>query len=207
MSNPSMKKVPASLNPQVWKSNSFSITPLSTEDGSIANTKKKKYPIDIIPLTTLSQIEQKKQLQSSPSYLWIEETTTIKGLEWQLTIKDWRNWGYSVRSSASPPFFVAEHSKTSKVQHNSFHSALPGHSHPALCCCHLLSLQRRSAPNPYSIAEAKPQPCMALLSSRSLLGKMPVIKHKLLSTGNAPQLTHTPPQSVTWPSRARNCHR
>ncbi|KAK4818477.1 hypothetical protein QYF61_014179 [Mycteria americana] len=72
---------------------------------------------------------------------------------------------------------------------------------PSLCCCHLPSLRHRSAPKPCGIAKARPQPSTALLRSRSLLNKMQVIQHGLLSPGNTPQLTHKPPLSSIGPGR------
>lgn len=123
MSNPSTKKVPASLTPQVWEIKQFLHNATFDNRWSTANATTKN-PIDVYSFNHTFTNQTKETLQSPTRYLWIEETT-IKSLGWQLTTKDWRNWSCSVRSSASPPLSLslAQHSQTREVQHDSFHSA------------------------------------------------------------------------------------
>lgn len=135
------------------------------------------------------------------------ETTMTESLEWQLTTKGWRNRSCSVWSSASPPFFAAEPSAAQQKSRGSawllprgtprprppFPLWLPPPQPPAQERSQALQHWYRQALDTHG----------SLVVAQSLLGKTQVIKHELLSTGNAPQLTHKPPQSITWPSRAR----
>jgi len=77
---------------------------------------------------------------------------------------------------------LSPRSKTIEVPQDSFHST------------------------PTATTTPRPQLHWALLQPPAFLSKTQVMKHQLLSTDNAPQLTHKPPQSIMWPSRARHCH-
>lgn len=140
---------------------------------------------------------REESLQSSPCYL--QETTT-KSLEWHLTTNT-EDTGVHLEAVLLHLFLslsLAQHSKPSKVQQDSFHSAPP--TTTTLPSAAATSSASSIGVLPRSTVSMMP----GLLWAQSLLSNTSIIKHELKSTGNAPQLTHKPLQSIIWPSRARN---